>query len=338
MVIIVETGADEQTIQNLIEKVASLGFTPHPIFGVEKTVIAVVGPKTQEKIEALEVMPGVEQIIPILKPYKLVGREVRTESSVIKITDDLSIGGDTVVVMSGPCAIESYEQFSAVARFVKEAGAHVIRGGIFKPRTSPHDFQGLREEGIPVVKAVKEEVGLPFVTEVVDVRDIEMLHEVADIYQVGTRNMQNFALLTELGRVDRPVVIKRGMCATVDDLLQAAEYVVVEGNDDVILCERGIRTFETSTRNTLDISAVVAMKRFSHLPVVVDPSHASGNDWMVPSLSKAAVAAGADGLMIEAHNRPQEAKVDGAQSLTPTSFGQLMQELVGFCEAAGRKL
>ncbi|MFP4250456.1 MAG: 3-deoxy-7-phosphoheptulonate synthase [Armatimonadota bacterium] len=338
MVIIVESGAEEKVVADLIAKVEALGFTPHPIYGVEKTVIAVVGPKTQEKIEILEVMPGVEQIIPILKPYKLVGREVKAEPSVIRITDDLEIGGEQIVMMAGPCAVEGYDQLIEIARYVKSAGGHVLRGGIFKPRTSPHSFQGLREEGIPMALAVKEETGLPFITEVVDVRDIEALHEVADIYQVGARNMQNFALLTELGKVDRPVMLKRGMSATVEDLLQAAEYVAVEGNDDVILCERGIRTFETSTRNTLDISAVVAMKRFSHLPVVVDPSHASGNDWMVPALSKAAVAAGADGLLVETHSHPQEAIVDGPQSVTPSVFRTLMEELGAFAEAAGRKL
>ncbi len=338
MVIIVESGADQQTVDNLIAKVRSLGFTPHPIFGVEKTVIAVVGRKTQEKIEALETMPGVQQIIPILKPYKLVGREVRPEASVIRISEDVEIGGRRVVVMAGPCAVESYEQFSHVAQYVHAAGAQVLRGGIFKPRTSPHDFQGLREEGIPIARAVKEEVGMPFVTEVVDIRDIEALHEVADIYQVGARNMQNFSLLTELGKVDRPVMLKRAMSGTVEDLLQAAEYVMVEGNSDVILCERGIRTFETSTRNTLDISAVVALKRFSHLPVVVDPSHASGHDWMVPALCKAALAAGADGLLVETHWRPQEAMVDGHQSLTPSAFEQLMSELPAVCEAVGRTL
>ncbi|NLO07516.1 MAG: 3-deoxy-7-phosphoheptulonate synthase [candidate division WS1 bacterium] len=338
MVIIVESGADEQTVANLIDKVRALGFTPHPIFGVEKTVIAVVGHKTQEKTDILATMPGVQQIIPILKPYKLVGREVKAETSVISVRDDLDIGGDRFVVMAGPCAVESYDQLSQIARYVKQAGAQMLRGGIFKPRTSPHDFQGLREEGIPIAKAVKEETGLPFITEVVDIRDIEMLHEVADIYQVGARNMQNFALLTELGKVDRPVMLKRAMSGTVEDLLQAAEYVAVEGNAQVILCERGIRTFESSTRNTLDISAVIAMKRFSHLPVVVDPSHASGHDWMVPALSKAAVAAGADGLLIETHSRPQEAMVDGHQSLTPASFKQTMEELAAFCEAAGRTL
>jgi 3-deoxy-7-phosphoheptulonate synthase len=338
MVIIVESGAEKKVVEDLIAKVEALGFTPHPIYGVEKTVIAVVGPKTQEKMEILEVMPGVEQIIPILKPYKLVGREVKAEPSVIRITDDLEIGGEQIVMMAGPCAVEDYDQLIEIARYVKKAGGHVLRGGIFKPRTSPHSFQGLREEGIPMALAVKQETGLPFITEVVDVRDIEALHEVADIYQVGARNMQNFALLTELGRVDRPVMLKRGMSATVEDLLQAAEYVAVEGNDDVILCERGIRTFETSTRNTLDISAVIAMKRFSHLPVVVDPSHASGNDWMVPALSKAAIAAGADGLLVETHIRPQEAIVDGPQSLTPSVFNNLMGELKAFAEAADRKL
>ncbi|MGD9497352.1 MAG: 3-deoxy-7-phosphoheptulonate synthase [Armatimonadota bacterium] len=338
MVIIVETGADRQTVDNLIEKVRSLGFTPHPIFGVEKTVIAVIGHKTQEKIEILQTMPGVQQIIPILKPYKLVGREVRAETTIIEISEGLAIGGERVLVMAGPCALESYEQFSETARYVRASGAHLLRGGIFKPRTSPHDFQGLREEGIPIARAVKEEVGMPFVTEVVDVRDIEPLREVADVYQVGARNMQNFGLLTELGKVDRPVMLKRGMSATIEDLLQAAEYVVVEGNANVILCERGIRTFETTTRNTLDISAVVALKRFSHLPVVVDPSHASGHDWMVPALCKAAIAAGADGLLIETHPRPQEALVDGHQSLTPSAFEQLMSELPAVCAAMGRTL
>ena len=338
MVIIVESGAEEKVVNDLIAKVEALGFTPHPIYGVEKTVIAVVGPKTQEKIEILEVMPGVEQIIPILKPYKLVGREVKAESSVIEISEGLAIGGEQIVMMAGPCAVENYEQLIEIARYVKDGGGHVLRGGIFKPRTCPHSFQGLREEGIPMALAVKEETGLPFITEVVDARDIEALHDVADIYQVGARNMQNFSLLTELGKVDRPVMLKRAMSATVEDLLQAAEYVAVEGNDDVILCERGIRTFETSTRNTLDISAVVAMKRFSHLPVVVDPSHASGNDWMVPALSKAAIAAGADGLLIETHTRPQEALVDGPQSLTPSVFKELVTELRAFAEAAGRTL
>lgn len=338
MVIIVESGADTKTVEDLIAKVRSLGFTPHPIYGVEKTVIAVVGEKTQEKIEILEVMPGVDQIIPILKPYKLVGREVKAETSVIRITDELAIGGEQIVMMAGPCAVEGYDQLIEIARYVKDAGGDVLRGGIFKPRTSPHSFQGLREEGIPMAMAVKAETGLPFITEVVDVRDIEALHEVADIYQVGARNMQNFALLTELGKVDRPVMLKRGMSATVEDLLQAAEYVAVEGNDAVILCERGIRTFETCTRNTLDISAVVALKRFSHLPVVVDPSHASGNDWMVPALSKAAIAAGADGLLVETHIRPQEAIVDGPQSITPSVFRDLMTKLRKFAEAAGRTL
>jgi len=338
MVIIVETGADEQTIQNLIDKVASLGFTPHPIRGVEKTVIAVIGEKTQEKIEILETMPGVERIVPILHKYKLVGREVKSESTRIRLPSGLEIGGETVVMAAGPCAVESYEQFLNIARYVKQAGGHMLRGGIFKPRTSPHEFQGLRERGIPIAKAVKEDVQLSFVTEVVDVRDIELLHEVADVYQVGARNMQNFSLLTELGKVDRPVMLKRGMSATLEDLLQAAEYVVVEGNSQVILCERGIRTFETSTRNTLDISAVVALKRMSHLPVFVDPSHATGRDWMVPPLCKAAVAAGADGLMVETHWHPQEALVDGAQALTPVDFAKLMSELPAFCQAAGRRL
>ncbi len=338
MVIIVESGADRQTVDNLVAKVSSLGFTPHPIYGVEKTVIAVVGEKTQEKIDILEMMPGVQQIIPILKPYKLVGREVRTEQSVIPLGEGLAIGGERFVVMAGPCAVESYDQLSEIARYVKSSGAQVLRGGIFKPRTSPHDFQGLREEGIPIAMAVKAEVGLPFITEVVDIRDIEVLHDVADVYQVGARNMQNFALLTELGKVDRPVMLKRGMSATVEDLLQAAEYVAVEGNANVILCERGIRTFENFTRNTLDISAVPALKRRSHLPVVVDPSHACGIAWMVEPLALAAVAAGADGLMIEVHNDPPKALSDGAQSLTPDQFDHTAARVWAAARAFGRRV
>ena len=327
MVIIVETGADEQTIENLIDKVRSLGFTPHPIRGVEKTVIAVIGEKTQEKTEILETMPGVERIVPILQKYKLVGREVKSETTAIRLASGLEIGGKRLIMAAGPCAVESYEQFLNIARYVKQAGAQMLRGGIFKPRTSPHDFQGLREEGIPIAKAVKEDVQLPLVTEVVDVRDIEALHEVADIYQVGARNMQNFALLTELGKVDHPVMLKRGFTATIEEWLNAAEYIYKEGNHDVVLCERGIRTFENATRNTLDISAVPIVKGLSHLPIIVDPSHSGGHKELVAPLTRVAVAAGADGFMVDVHPTPETALVDGPQAILPAEFAALMDEV-----------
>ncbi len=337
MVIIMKPGTDREIIEQVIEKVDDLGFTPHPIYGVINTVIAVIGDRTQEAMDTLQSMPGVDRVVPILRPYKLAGREVRPEDTVVQV-GDVTIGEEAVVIIAGPCAVESRAQYLATGRYVKEAGAHILRGSIYKPRTSPHDFQGLHEAGLELLAAAREELGMPIITEVLDPRHIELLEPVTDIFQIGARNMQNFALLAEVGRTDRPVLVKRGMSATVDDLLKAAEYVLVGGNERVILCERGIRTFETQTRNTLDISAVPILKRFSHLPVVVDPSHASGEAWLVPALSKAALAAGADGLMIETHPSPQDALVDGPQSLRPDEFRQLLDDLRPFAEAAGRAL
>ena len=338
MVIIVRSGSDPTTVENLIHRINELGFTPHPIYGVEKTVIAVIGEKTQEKIAVLESMPGVERIVPILQPYKLAGKEVKPEPSFVEVREGVVIGGEEVVVMAGPCALESREQFLRIGNYVKAAGGKVLRGGVFKPRTSPHDFQGLREEGIDLLMHAREELGMAVITEIIDPRHVETMHECTDIFQIGARNMQNFTLLSEVGKSDKPVLLKRGLAATIDDLLKAAEYVLIEGNTNVILCERGIRTFETQTRNTLDISAVPVLKRLSHLPVIVDPSHATGHAWMVPSLAKAAIAAGADGLLIETHYDPVEALVDGAQSLSADDFAQLMAELPAFCAAAGRRL
>ncbi len=338
MVIVVKTGATQEVVQNLIDKVAELGFTPHPIYGVEKTVVAVIGDKTQEKIEMLESMPGVERIVPILQPYKLAARDVRPEGTEIELGRGVTIGGKRVVMMAGPCAIESADQYLTIGRYVKQAGGAVLRGGIFKPRTSPHDFQGLREDGLPILRQVREELDILLISEVLDPRGVELMYDVVDIFQIGTRNMQNFSLLTECGKADKPVVIKRGMCATLDDLLKAAEYVLVEGNRRVILCERGVRTFETQYRNTLDISAVPALKAMSHLPVIVDPSHAAGRSDIVPALCKAAVAAGADGLLVETHCAPQEALVDGSQAVDAGAFQELMADLKPFAQAAGRTL
>jgi 3-deoxy-7-phosphoheptulonate synthase len=336
MVIIVKSGSNRQTIDTIIQRVTELGFAPHPIYGVEKTVIAVIGEKTQEKIHVLESLPGVDRIVPILQPYKLAGREVTPESTVIDLGDDLTIGGEKIIVMAGPCAVESREQFLRVAEYVKAAGAKIMRGGVFKPRTSPHDFQGLREEGISLLCEARQTCGMRIITEIIDPRHVETMYDCTDIFQIGARNMQNFTLLSEVGKCDKPVMVKRGLAATIDDLLKAAEYVIVEGNRNVMLCERGIRTFETQTRNTLDISAVPVLKHISHLPVIVDPSHAAGHSWMVPALSKAAVAAGADGLLIETHYSPADALVDGPQALSEEDFGQLMSELPAFCTAAGR--
>lgn len=338
MVIIVRPGADKDTTEGIISKVREMGFTPHPIYGVINTVIAVIGERTQEAMETLEAMPGVDRVVPILRPYKLAGREVKPEPTLVSLRDGTQFGGQAVVVIAGPCAVESREQFLETAAYVKDAGARVLRGFLYKARTSPHDFQGLHEEGLEILVEARERLGMPIITEVMDPRDMEKLDPLVDIWQIGTRNMQNYTLLGEVGQGEKPVLMKRGMSATIDDLLKAAEYVLVGGNQQVILCERGIRTFETQTRNTLDISAVPVLKRFSHLPVVVDPSHASGHDWMVPALAKAAIAAGADGLLVETHRNPAEAKVDGPQSLTPDAFRELMAELPAFATAAGRSM
>jgi len=337
MVIIMKPGVEADVIEHVISKVEELGFEPHPIYGVINTVIAVIGDRTQEAMDTLQSMPGVDRVVPILRPYKLAGREVKPEATVVNVAD-VAVGGEAITIIAGPCAVESREQYLATGRYVQQAGAHILRGSIYKPRTSPHDFQGLHEEGIELLAAAREELDMPIITEVLDPRHIERLDPVTDIFQIGARNMQNFALLSEVGQTKKPVLVKRGMSATIDDLLKAVEYVLVGGNEQVILCERGIRTFETQTRNTLDISAVPVIKRFSHLPVIVDPSHASGEAWLVPALSKAALAAGADGLMIETHPSPQDALVDGPQSLRPDDFRQLLEDLKPFARAAGRQM
>jgi 3-deoxy-7-phosphoheptulonate synthase len=283
-------------------------------------------------------MQGVETIVPILKPYKLASREIKKETSIIPISDTVTIGGKEIVVMAGPCAVESEEQIINTARAVKEAGAQVFRGGAYKPRTSPYSFQGMGEEGLRLLAHVGEVTGLPIITEVVNPETADLVAEYADILQVGTRNAQNFELLKQVGRINKPVLLKRGMAMTIHELLMSAEYILSEGNQSVILCERGIRTFETVTRNTLDLSAIPALKERTHLPVIVDPSHGTGNYQYVPSMSFAAVAAGADGLMIEVHPEPEKALSDGPQSLTPKSFSSMMEKLRLFAAVAGRTL
>jgi 3-deoxy-7-phosphoheptulonate synthase len=338
MVIILRPGTDKETTERVIEKIKELGFTPHPIYGVINTVIAVIGDRTQEAMDALEALPGVDRVVPILRPYKLAGREVKPEKTIVGLPGGVEFGGRAVVVIAGPCAVETREQFLQTAAYVQRAGAQVLRGFLYKARTSPHDFQGLREEGLDLLREARALTGMPLITELMDTRDLEKLHDLVDIFQIGARNMQNYTLLAEVGRSDRPVLLKRGLSATIDDLLKAAEYILVGGNQQVILCERGIRTFETTTRNTLDISAVPVLQRYSHLPVVVDPSHAGGHDWLVPALAKAAIAAGADGLIIETHPDPQHALVDGPQALAPDAFQELMGQLPAFAYAAGRTM
>ncbi|MCM8789891.1 MAG: 3-deoxy-7-phosphoheptulonate synthase [Candidatus Omnitrophica bacterium] len=338
MIIVLRPDATEEQISHIIEKVQKLGLKPHVSRGVERTIIGVIGPEDVLRVTPLEVYAGVEKVMPVLAPYKLVSREFKAENSVINLGKGVKIGDKKIIVMAGPCAIESEKKLREIAIEVKNAGAQVLRGGAFKPRTSPYTFQGLGEEGLKYLKKVGEELGMVTVSEVMDPRDVGMVANYVDILQVGARNMQNFNLLREIGLSKKPVLLKRGMSSTVKELLMSAEYILSGGNFNVLLCERGIRTFEDSTRNTLDLSAVPVVKQLSHLPIVVDPSHAAGKWGLVPALSKAAIAAGADSLIIEVHNQPEDALSDGAQSLLPTNFLQLMKELKMLAKAVGREL
>lgn len=338
MIIVLRPDATEEQVNHIIEKVQKLGLKPHVSRGVERTIIGLIGPEDVLRVTPLEVFPGVEKVMPVLAPYKLVSREFKRENSVIELGKGIKIGDKKIIVMAGPCAIESEENLRVIATEVKSAGASVLRGGAFKPRTSPYAFQGLGEEGLKYLKKVGEELGMVTVSEVMDPRDVELVAGYIDILQVGARNMQNFNLLREIGLTKKPVLLKRGMSSTVKEMLMSAEYILSGGNFNVLLCERGIRTFEDSTRSTLDLSAVPLVKQLSHLPIVVDPSHAAGKWGLVPSLSKAAVAAGADALIIEVHNQPEDALSDGAQSLIPSNFSQLMKELKTLAKAIGREL
>jgi 3-deoxy-7-phosphoheptulonate synthase len=309
------------------------------IQGTERTVIGAVGSsRGKEKLQAMENMPGVENVMPILQPYKLASLEVKPEKTVIPVRNGTSVGGRSVVVIAGPCAVESEEQLIETAKAVKAAGATMLRGGAFKPRTSPYSFQGMEEEGLILLRNARDETGLPIVTEVMKPSDIDIICKYADVLQVGARNVQNFALLKELGKIDKPVLLKRGMMTTIEEFLMSAEYILSAGNSKVILCERGIRTFETATRNTLDLSCVPLLRLRTHLPVVVDPSHGTGHWKLVAPMSYAAIAAGADGLLIEVHPHPEHAVSDGIQSLKPDKFAAMMATLARFAEAADRCL
>jgi len=339
MIISMLPGATQEQIEHVCDKIKSFGYSVHPIKGDERTVIGAIGDgKDKDRIiSVMESVPGVESVIPILQPFKLVGRELKKGKTIIQM-DGLTIGGDQFVVMAGPCSVEYREQILTTAEKVKAAGAKVLRGGAYKPRTSPYDFQGLEEEGLKLLAEAREKTGLKIVTEIITTENIDLVNEYTDIFQVGARNMQNFALLKRLGRMRKPVLLKRGMMSTLKELLMSAEYVVSQGNPDVILCERGIRTFETYTRNTLDIAAVPALKQLSHLPVIVDPSHGTGKRSLIAPVSRAAVAVGADGLIVEVHPNPEEAFSDGQQSLLPEEFNALMQGVRKYLDVEGKTL
>ncbi len=337
MIIVLRPDATKKDIDHLLAKVKKLGLKTMVSRGVERTIVGVIGEEDVLRVQPLEAFPGVEKVMPILKPYKLVSREFKGKSSIVDI-DGIKIGGKKIVVMAGPCSVESLDGLMTIGKSVKRSGALVLRGGAFKPRSSPYSFQGLGEEGLEYLQEVKQKTGLKIVTEVMDTRDVELVESYADILQVGARNMQNFNLLKEVGLSKKPVLLKRGIAGTIKELLMSAEYVLSNGNFDCILCERGIRTFEDATRFTLDLNAVPLIKQLTHLPVIVDPSHGTGKWNLVSDMSRAAIAAGADGLMIEVHPKPEDALSDGAQSLLPKKFSEMMKGLAPVARAVGREL
>jgi 3-deoxy-7-phosphoheptulonate synthase len=338
MIIVLKSGVGEGEVEHVCQRVRELGYSPHVIHGEFKTVVAAVGEERgRPDLRLLEALETVEAVVPIQQPFKLASRETRAEPSEIRV-NGVVIGGKPVVVMAGPCSVESEAQVLEVAEAVRAAGARVLRGGAYKPRTSPYAFQGLKEQGLRYLAEAKKRTGLPVVTEVLETESVELVAEYADILQVGARNIQNFTLLRRVGEMGKPVLLKRGMATSIQEFLLSAEYILSAGNPSVILCERGIRTFETATRFTLDLNAVPVLKKLSHLPVVVDPSHGTGHWDLVAPMAKGAVACGADGLIIEVHPRPDEALSDGPQSLKPSRFAQLMRELGPVAEAVGRSL
>lgn len=338
MIIILSSQATEQDLEKLIGNLKERGYGIHLSRGVEKTIVGAIGAPDEDKLmiaQQFEAWPFVERVVPILKPYKVVGREFHPDKTVIRVRD-VDIGGSEVVVMAGPCCVECEKQVLDTARACYKAGARILRGGAFKPSTSPYSFHGLGEDGLKLLAAARDETGMPVITEIMDVRDLDMVMQYADILQIGTRNMTNFGLLTEIGMSRKPVMLKRGMSSTIEEWLQAAEYIATRGNYEIILCERGIRTFETLTRNTFDVNAIPAVNELSHLPVIADPSHATGRWQYVGPVAKSAIAAGADGLMIEVHPEPQMALKDGPQSLKLDTFANLMRELPPIILAVGR--
>jgi 3-deoxy-7-phosphoheptulonate synthase len=337
MFIVMRAGHNESEIEDIIIRLKQMGFNGHISHGVERTVIGVVGQTYPELKETLEAWPGVEDVVPISKPYKLASREFQPRSTTVKVSD-ITIGGEAMVVMAGPCAVESEEQLMVTARAVKAAGAHILRGGAFKPSTSPYTFRGLGEDGLKLLAQASKETGMPVVTEVMNARDVELVSRYADILQIGARNMQNFTLLDEVGKSKKPVMLKRGMSATIQEWLLSAEYILSQGNKRVLLCARGIRTFEQYTRNTMDVDAIPIIKKLSHLPIIADPSHGTGKWYLVTPMAVASVAAGADGIMIEVHPNPEAALKDGPQSLSFDNFARLMAQIKPVAAAVGRRI
>jgi 3-deoxy-7-phosphoheptulonate synthase len=338
MIIITQPSATEEQIERIVARVREFGLEPQINRGASRVIIGVIGPEDLAREKPLAAMPGVEAIVPVLRPYKLASAEFRGEPSSVAIGDVQVGGNENVVLISGPCSVEGRDQILSIARTVKKSGAKLLRGGAFKPRTSPYSFQGLREDGLRFLAQAREETGLAVITEIMDARDLSVIEKYADCLQIGARNMQNFSLLKEVGRSRLPVLLKRGFSATISELIMSAEYILNEGNMNVLLCERGIRTFETATRYTLDLNAVPILKAKTHLPIVVDPTHGIGLRDFIPQMSLAAVAAGADAVMIEVHDSPELAKSDGEQALTPEIFAGLVPHLRAVAAAIGRSL
>jgi 3-deoxy-7-phosphoheptulonate synthase len=337
MIIVLKPHPTAEQVQHVLDRIEELGFTPHLSRGVSRTIIGVIGDEEKLRVEPLQAIEGVEQVVPILKPYKLASREFHGEDSQFDIRG-VKVGDGHLMMIAGPCAIEGEAVLFEIAEKVKDAGANFLRGGAFKPRTSPYSFQGLGEDGLKMLRAAGERFGMPIVTEVMDPRQVELVERYADVMQIGARNMQNFDLLKEVGKTRTPVLLKRGLAATVKDLLMSAEYILAQGNREVILCERGVRSFEDSTRNMLDLSSVPNSKGLSHLPIIVDPSHATGRPDLIPSMARAAVAAGADGVHIEVHSCPEKALSDGPQALLPDQYAKLMDELRALADVMGRTI
>ena len=337
MIVVMKAGSSHDEISKVTKRIEGFGLKAHISEGVDHTVIGVLGKVFSELRDALELLPGVEQVLLVSKPYKLASREFHPQDTIVEVKG-VAIGGDEIVVMAGPCAIESEEQLLTTAQAVKAAGATVLRGGAFKPRTSPYDFRGLGETGLKILAAVGKENKMPVITEVMSPDQVDLVARYADILQIGARNMQNFTLLDEVGKTKKPVMLKRGLSSTIQEWLLAAEYILAQENEQVILCERGIRTFETHTRNTMDVSSIPIIEKVSHLPIIADPSHATGKWYLVPPLALAAIAAGADGLLIEVHPNPDLALADGPQSLNFDTFHLLMSQLLPIAKAQNRKL
>ncbi len=337
MIIVLKPNTTPSQVQHVLDRIEELGFTPHLSQGVSRTIIGVIGDEAKLQVQPLQAIDGVESVVPILKPFKLGSREFHADDSVFDIKG-VRIGGGHLAMIAGPCAIEGEDVLVEIASRVKDAGANILRGGAFKPRTSPYAFQGMGEDGLKILKATGERFGMPVVTEVMDPRQVELIERYADMFQIGARNMQNFDLLKEVGRTKTPVLLKRGMSATVKDLLMSAEYILAMGNKEVILCERGVRSFEDSTRNMMDLSAVPNAQLQSHLPIIVDPSHATGRPDLIPAMARAGVAAGADGVHIEVHSCPEKALSDGPQALLPSQYAALMVQLRQLAEVVGKTI